>query len=512
MRVVTKEQMKRIEQESLSYDLTFHRLMENAGSAAAAFIRRTFQVGDLGCMVFCGAGNNGGDGLVVARKLSESGANVLVVLTDGAPAGEEAAAMHATAEMMQLPIAMWAQSREKILEHLPHIDIIVDAIYGTGFHGKLDEAHAEICAAINGAIAAVVALDIPTGVECDTGRADENAVRADFTVAFDSLKPLHVIPSSLALCGVIELADIGIPEEAHGDLAVNFGSLTTEQVFSHLPHRTADSHKGDFGRLLCVCGAARYRGAAALAALGALRCGAGMVTVASTEPVCAAVAAHVLEATFLPLGEAEQGCIDSESAAALLPAALESATAVLFGCGLQNTPHAARILSFLLRNAPCPLVIDADGINALSGNIHLLREAKAPVILTPHPGEMARLCGTDTAEIQRDRFSAAMQFAREHGVVLTLKGAQTLTALPDGGVYINRTGNPGLAKAGSGDILAGMIGALLAQGIAPTLAAACAVHLHGLAADATAARFSQYGMLPSELLRDLTEVFSANGR
>ena len=515
MKAVTRNQMKQIETNSLKQDLTFHRLMENAGSAAAAFIRRTFQVDQkrgLGCMVFCGAGNNGGDGLVVARKLYECGANVLVVLVDGVPTGAEASAMYEAVELMQLPLADFTQNREQILEYLPGIDILVDAMYGTGFHGELDAKHAAACNAINSAIGAVIALDIPTGVECDTGYADKHAVRADFTLAFDSFKLLHLLPQSRELCGQVELLDIGIPDEAKKGLWVEFGSLTTEQVFEHLPPRVAESHKGSYGKLLNIAGSARYRGAAALSTMGALRCGAGIVALAAVEPACAAVAAQIPEATFLPLAQTSEGTMDWENARAQIASELTSANAILVGCGLQNAAATLRMLEYVLQSARCPVVIDADGINALCGNIHLLKEARAPVVLTPHPGEMARLCGTDIADIQCNRLGAAMRFAAEHRVTLVLKGHETLTALPNGGVYLNSTGNPGLAKGGSGDVLAGMIGAFLAQGVEPSLAAACAVHLHGLAADETARRLSQYAMLPSELLCDLGQIFLQNQR
>ena len=512
MRVLTGAQMKQAEENSLAYDLTFHRLMENAGSAASAFIRRTFMVAGLNIMVFSARGNNGGDGLVVARKLVEEGANVVAVLLDGIPQSPEAAAMYSSALMVQIPILEYEENAQKIHEYLEQTDIVIDAVCGTGFHGELRPAHRAVCRAINEAIAAVVSLDIPTGVECDTGAADADAVQADFTIAFDSLKPLHILPSSLSCCGKVEVVDIGIPPEAHRGIVPIFGAIDTEQVFEDLPPRAADSHKGDFGRVLVVAGCQSYRGAAALCTLAALRGGAGLVTLASTAEVCAGVAAHVMEATFLPLAQSNLGGVDFEAAPALLDAQLASASAVVFGCGLGNTSHTARLLEHMLKHAACPVVVDADGINALAGNIHVLQKASAPVILTPHPGEMARLCGVTTQDIAADRQGFAMRFAREHRVNLVLKGAGTLIASPEGGLLLNQTGNPGLAKGGSGDVLAGMIGALLGQRLPATRAAACAVHLHGLAGERCAARRSQYAMLPSELLADLAELFLEHGR
>ena len=512
MRVVTSAQMKEIEERALMYDLTYARLMENAGSAAAAFIRRTFKIRGLNIMIFCGRGNNGGDGFVVARKLFENGAHVLVVLVGGEPTGQDASAMFRAAQALDLPVADWDLNREQVMDVLVKADIIVDGIYGTGFRGGLDDSSRAACIAINEAIAAVVALDIPSGVVCDTAAADPDALRADFTVAFDSQKPLHILPAGQEYCGVVEVVDIGIPDEVREGIVSRFGVLTTETVLSHLPPRAASSHKGTFGTLLSVCGSARYRGAAILSAMGALRSGAGIVTVASTEAVCFAVSMRMPEATLLPLEEDLSGLIDGPAACKALDGALGKASAILVGCGLDQGPHALAIVSHILRYADCPVIIDADGINALSGNIHVLRDAKSPVILTPHPGEMSRLCGKSIEEIEADRGGTAMDFARRHQAVVLLKGHETVIADPEGGLIINQTGNAGLAKGGSGDVLAGIMGGFLAQGLEPIHAAACAAHLHGLAADRTALRKSQYAMLPSELLEDLAQIFAENGR
>lgn len=512
MRVVTSAQMKEIEQASLKYDLTYQRLMENAGSAAAAFIRRTFRLEGLNCMIFCGGGNNGGDGMVVARKLFESDANVLAVLVGDLPKSPEATSMYATARMMEIPIADFSQNQERILEVMTEADIIVDAIYGTGFHGQLNDTVRTICAAINDAIAAVVALDIPSGVNCDTAVSDPDAIRADFTIAFDSHKPVHMLAQAAPYCGEVVLVDIGIPDEARQGILPRHGTLNADMVFQHLPPRAPDAHKGTHGHVLSICGSARYRGAAVLSSLGALRAGVGLLTLASTERVCAAAATQVLEATYLPLPENSVQGIDSAAATALIEQALPTATAVLFGCGLGNHRDTAVLLALLLKEAECPIILDADGINVLDGNINVLQEASAPVILTPHPGEMARLSGRSILEIESDRSGVAQQCAVDANAVVLLKGRETVIAEPKGGLLLNKTGNAGLAKGGSGDILAGMIAAFAAQGIEPFFAASFAAFLHGQAADRTAARRSQYGMLPSELLDDLTAIFAENDR
>ena len=511
MRIVTGNEMKQIEQCSLDFGLSFHRLMENAGGASAAFIKRTFKIAQRNCMVFCAKGNNGGDGLVVARKLAESDASVVVVLLDGKPVSLEALAMYEQLDGMGVPIYDFENVRESLAGWLGQTDLVVDAICGTGFKGELREAHKQACAVINDCTAVIVALDLPTGVECDSGNVAQGALRADYTLVFDSMKPCHILPGSLPLCGVVEVLDIGIPDEARALVQLSFGALSARQVFELIPPRPADSHKGTFGRVLNIAGSVRYRGAAVLSTLAALRCGAGIVTLAATETVCASAAGQVPEATFLPLPANDAGSIDA-GAGGILRGGLEGATAVAFGCGMESSEHTLRLLEFVLRNAACPVVVDADGINVLAQNIHLLEGISVPIILTPHPGEMARLSGTSVAQVQENRIGTALSFAREHGAYLLLKGQKTLIACPDGKLLRNDTGNPGLAKGGSGDVLTGMIAALLANGLEPKDAAACGAFLHGMAGDRTALRRSQTAMLPGEILEDLAGIFVEYGR
>ena len=512
MRVVTGKQMKQIEQNALAFDLTLPRLMENAGSAAAAYIRRTFRMEGVNCMVFCGTGNNGGDGFVVARKLFESGANVVVVLADGPPTSSLAQNMLTMLNVMEIPVFDLTQEQTKIAGFVSQADIVVDAIYGTGFHGAFNNHVAAAARLIGEAIAAVIALDVPSGLDCDKALACPGAVRADFTVVFDSLKPVHIVPSGLAYCGRVERVDIGIPDEARADVDFLFSELDRDFVARCLPPRAADSHKGDFGTVLAICGSMAYRGAAALAALGALRSGAGIVRIAAVELVCAAVAARHHEPVYLPLPHTIDGSIQAERAKILLLPVLQSASAIVFGCGLGDSEETVALLEFVLKNAKAPLIIDADGINALAHHIHVLQEASVPVILTPHPGEMARLAHKDIAAVQNERVLTAQEFAAAHGVIVVLKGKETLIASPDGRVRFNPTGGPGLAKGGSGDVLAGMIAAFCGQKLPPEDAAACAVYLHGLAGEETARRLSEYAMLPSELTEDLCAVLASFGR
>lgn len=287
--------------------------------------------------------------------------------------------------------------------------------------------------------------------------------------------------------------------------------ITAEQVFSILTPRRQDSHKGSYGKLMCVCGSTRYRGAAALAVEGALRMGAGIVTLASIEPVIGGVQNRCPECTFLPCKQSSEGGISAQSGKLILENT-RGCSALLMGPGLGNTEDTRTLAELLVPGAGCGVVLDADALNAAAELSQLPKPVDFPLILTPHPGEMARLCGLTVAEIEANREGIASGFARAQNCVLVLKGHRTLIASPDGQVWKNTTGNPGLARGGSGDILAGMTAALLAAGFAPMDAAICAVWLHGAAADRCAARFSQQAMLPHDIFFDLGCLLAQQGR
>ena len=510
-RVLTGKQMRAVEQRSDELGVSYSRLMDNAGSAAAALIRRTTDVLNKNCMIFCGRGNNGGDGFVVARKLLEYGANVVVVLADGLPRTEISYQMYDQARRQDMTFFDYETDAESVQKYLTAADIVVDALFGAGFHGELSEKFRSVCRQINDSVAAVVALDLPSGVDTDSGHVAEGAVRADFTVAFDSLKPSHLLASSRQQCGQVVAVDIGVPSQARENLSFRCMVSEPEMVFSAVKKRPPDAHKGNFGRLLMLCGSSSFRGAASLAVGGALRSGAGLVTVASVEPVIESVAARFAEPVFLSLPASEEGMLSRMAIPQILDR-LENATACLIGCGLGCSEDTQALVWSVIRSAKCPLLIDADGINLLAENIDILLEAKCPVIMTPHMGEFSRLSGLTVQEIRENRLEIAADFSKRYGVILVLKDSTTLIASPSGNLYLNTTGNPGLSRGGSGDTLAGMIGGLLAQSINPVGCGVCGVYLHGLAADRCAARLSQNGMLPSDLLTDLCQIFLENNR
>jgi NAD(P)H-hydrate epimerase len=288
-----------------------------------------------------------------------------------------------------------------------------------------------------------------------------------------------------------------------------------KQIFTALPKRPLDSNKGTFGTLTAICGSANFIGAAYLCVLGALRSGVGIVCLASVERVIAAVASRIAECTYLPMKETTAGSISAENADVLLARLSPSSpssrqaknTAALVGCGMTNTPATAELVRALIEGADCPLILDADALNAVSADTAVLNRAKKTPIITPHIGEMARLTGRSIDQIKGDTVNTAVNFAASHNCVTVLKDFRTVIAHPDGRYYINKTGNPGLAKGGSGDVLAGIISSFTAQGREAFDAAVCGVYLHGLAADRCAERKSQYGMLPSDILDDLCDIF-----
>lgn len=511
MLIVTSKQMKQIEENALSYGLSMERLMENAGSSAAAVIRRDTGVEGRYVTLFCGRGNNGGDGFVAARRLFEAGANAAVILTDGEPKSEQARTMFELLRETDIAVANYGDDPDWLADRLAMTDILVDAIYGTGFHGELDERHRDICRLINGVDVATYALDIPSGVNADTGAADVCAVCADVTVVFDSDKPATVFPASERWCGEVVLADIGIPPEAHGGISSDYRLVNRDWVFENLPKRARESHKGTYGKLLNVAGSQRYMGAAILSSLAALRTGAGYVTLASTKEVCRSALPMLPEAVLLPLRQNADGAVSSESLGTILEAAQKS-TAVLAGNGLGTGENTAEIIYELVKSVSCPLILDADGINVVSRNIDILRQAVCPVILTPHLMELSRLTGVSLEQLSQDVLSYGLNFAKEYRVTLVLKGAYSYTVTPQGRVFINTTGNAGLAKAGSGDVLAGIIASLAAQGRTPEAAAVCGVWLHGMAGDYAAQEFSQYAMLARDVLDALPAVFRDHDR
>ncbi len=506
MKKATAEDMRRIEALAVEQGDSYLSLMERAGQAVAEWIvaewldGRTADGRDSRITIVCGKGNNGGDGFVIARRLAVF-ADVTVVLAAGAPTTADAAANYARLPQSALTVLDYTAEPYLCSAAVRQADMLVDCVFGIGFHGVFAadlRPLFEQCAAAAGF---KVAVDMPSGVHTDTCQACDGAFAADVTLTFTALKQGLEAENS----GSVQVLDIGIsPEIVRHVLGQK--SITEDMVRSCFQPRPLDSHKGTFGRVLLVVGRYGMAGAAILATRAALRSGAGLVTVALPNSLYPIVAAAVPEAVFLPLPETAQGGI-APPAVELIERHADKADAVVLGCGLGCDDTVTQLILSLRRRMSCPLILDADGINAVTPHILVEETAAAPLILTPHPGEMARLLDASIDEVQRHREEIARRFADDYGVTLVLKGYHTLVAAPSRPLMQNDTGNPGMATGGSGDVLAGLIGGLAAQGMAPYYAALCGVYIHGAAGDRAAARLSQHAMLPSDLLDELGALF-----
>lgn len=507
MRIVTCEQMKQAENAAAQSGISPLRLMENAGSAAARFIRETVDVTKARFTVVCGRGNNGGDGFVTARKLMENGAEVSTVLAAGAPSTPDASEMLERLRGLYVKVLDYTAQPDECAALIKGSPYLIDAVFGTGYHVGPMEGYTALFKAINNSNAKIFALDMPSGADADTGAVSPSCIRADYTVSFAAPKTGQFTFPAAEYCGSVHAVNIGIPEYAFAvsdSHAVEL--LETHMAADALPRRERDSNKGDYGKVVAVVGSVGMSGAAYLSAQAAMRCGAGLVTAYVPEPIYVPLASKFSEVMVYPLKATDAGTLSEENLPRLLDAA-ETAGCLLLGCGLSRNEGTAALVGDLLRNVNCPVVLDADGINALEGHIDLLRESNAEIVITPHPGEMARLTGATVESVQHARLSVAQNAAEDCNVTVVLKGVNSVIATPDGKAYINPTGNPGMARGGCGDVLAGMIAGLIAQGIGVSQAACCGVYMHGMAGDRCAQTFSQYGMTPSDLLQEIPQIF-----
>ncbi len=510
MRLLSCNEMKQVEQFAAKYGLSYQRMMENAGSACARNILNNIDSESgrkQNIVVVCGKGNNGGDGFVIARKFAENGFNVSVILASGYPQSQEAIYMYKMVIDLSIPTIWYDADKLKTLQTLKNADVIVDAVFGFGFYGNISEELKSLFAEMNSSGAVKFAVDVPSGVYCDSGFKDECCFVADYTIAISALKPCHIVHPASDCCGDIIIANIGISADSYTFVKNSMFTYSKAEIGNLLLKRDSTAHKGDFGHLLSICGSKNMPGAPVLAASSALRSGVGLVTAAFPEGIYNPISMKLTEALLFPLPETEQGTV-SCSAIDKIFENIQKYSAILIGCGLSVTSDTKELVYETVRRSTVPLIIDADGINVIAENINVLREAKAPVILTPHPKEMSRLCGVDVSLIQSDRVKYASEFAKLNNVTVVLKGSNTVVASPvKESVYINSSGNSGLAKGGSGDVLAGIISAFCAQGMNADNASCAGVYIHGHSADRVADNYSQAGMIPTDVINELSRVF-----
>jgi NAD(P)H-hydrate epimerase len=503
MRVLNTQQMREADRRTIEdIGIPSIVLMENAGRQAVAAMEAAFEdlpgsrVG-----VLCGRGSNGGDGFVVARTLVQRGIDTVVFLLGSVSEirGDARTNLESLGRIgLSVVEITTAQEWELHFTEISECDVIVDAIVGTGFHGRLTGLLETVVADVNGLGAPVIAIDLPTGLSADTHDIEGEAIEASMTVTLAAPKIPLVFPPADTHAGDLVIADIGIPlpilDEVEGPY---LELLTRERMREIVPARAADSHKGDFGRVLIVAGSIGRTGAAHLAAVGALRSGAGLVTVATPRSCLPIVAAMGPEYMTEPLDETAGGAIDF----AALDRVLElKADVIAVGPGIGQAPATAAFVQGLVERAGVPLVLDADALNAYSGDPErLIGRDGVDVIVTPHPGEMARLMNLGIEEVQRDRLSHARDFAAAHRVHVVLKGHRTLIAGPDGRTFVNLTGNPGMATGGTGDLLTGMIAAWFAQLLDAEAACKLSVYLHGCAGDLAEADEGEVALTAGDL-------------
>ncbi len=510
MRLLNSDEMKLVEQYTAKYGLSYQRMMENAGSACARNIRNIIEKdggSKRNVVVVCGKGNNGGDGFVVARKFSENGYNVCVVLASGYPGSQEATYMYKLVLDLSIPTVWFDADRMKAIQTIRNADVIVDAIFGFSFYGTIGEDMKVLLNEMSDAKGIKFAVDVPSGVYCDSGYNDPDCFKADYTIAISALKPAHITHPACDCCGDIIIANIGIPEDSYNLVKDSLYTYNKTEVKNLFPVRKATAHKGTFGHLLCICGSKTMVGAPVLAGSAALRSGAGLVTVAFPESAYLPIATKLTEAILMPLPENCEGTL-SEKAVDLIVSKLDKFDAIVIGCGMGVNEDTKAVLSAVIENSKVPVIIDADGINIIGSDISILQRANSNLVLTPHPKEMSRLCGMPTEIILSDTVGVARDFSEKQGVYLALKASNTVVTEPGTKrAYVNASGNNGLSKGGSGDVLAGLIGGLAVQDFNLTDAITAAVYIHGHAADIVAERTSKSGMLPSDVVNEFSRVF-----
>lgn len=499
----TREQISIIEDNSEKCGVSRFQLMENAGKAAFETVMRLYG-GCIGsAVVICGSGNNGGDGLVTARLFSERGIDTTVILACGKMKTDIAKAMFA--RLKNVKVIDYSAEKVNAVAAVFSADIIIDAIFGTGFHGEVKGGAAEIISAISDLKDRVVSLDLPSGAECDSGAVSNICVSAKLTVAFIAKKPCHILYPAADYCGEVETVDISVPNDAYIKENIHIiNESDIKPVFAK--NRPNVCNKYDFGRALLICGSYGMAGAAKIAACAAVKCGTGLVSVCLPKSIYGIVSANLSEAVFRPLDENDNGRLSAKSCSEIIKL-VEKASAVLIGCGMGCDNDTKSVVSAVISSANCPIIIDADGINCVASNINILREAKSPVILTPHMGEMSRLCGISVKQIESDILNIGSTFSRNNNVILVMKGPRTMVFTPDGVVYVNTEADSGMATAGTGDMLAGMIVSFLAQGIDPVKSVCSAVYLHGKSGVMAASLHSRRAMTPTNMTECLESLF-----
>ncbi len=531
MKVVTAEEMREIDRKTIEdYGIPGAVLMERAGLAVASKIKELFEPKKV--IVLSGGGNNGGDGIVAARNLYNWGWSVKVLLLlKQDKLSPDCLAQYRTAKQIGVPIEFRTGINEKDL----HGAIVIDALLGTGLSKGVTGTIAEVISFLNKSDVPVISVDIPSGISSDAGYVMGEAVMADYTVTFGLPKRGHLLYPGAEYTGRLFIEDIGFPEDLLKSDKLKVEFLENRDVPQLIPARPKYSHKGDYGHILVVAGSRGKTGAALMAARACLRSGAGLVTIGVPESLMDVFQSRVTEEMTLSLADDGSGMLSIIALDEILNFVAKKVDVIAIGPGIGVTSNTEKIMAELIQKSPVPVVIDADGINSLNGSRgkgqgarDILKKAKSPIILTPHPGEMSRLLkqksGTNPPsppftkggqggitygihDIEKNRIDTAISFSKETGIYLVLKGAPTIVAEPEGRAFINPTGNPGMATAGTGDVLTGMISAFLGQGLNPLNASILGVYIHGLAGDIAASDKGEHSLVATDIIDAIPAAF-----
>lgn len=496
MKIATKSKIYEIDSYAENtLGIPAHILMYNAGASAAEHIKKL--LGDSGFVcILCGKGKNGGDGYVIAGELFDAGYSVCVFESE-CTARDASSALYREKLLKKTADVYSIADKERVGKALLSADVIIDALFGVGFRGGMPACEAYAVELANSTDALRIAVDIPSGVEADSGRVSDVCFSAHHTMTMEYIKRGMLIYPGRSYTGNIHICSIGVDRKAvEENIEFSDRCVTADLIRECVISRPAVSHKGTFGRLLCICGSDGMPGAAVLSCEGALRMGVGLCELVCTEKTEAVVACRLPETVFSVVDSIEHWTDDDIEK---ILSRADAANAVVIGCGATPHKNLRRLLKKLLGKEGCPVLIDADGLNCIGGDTRMLSKSKRAVVITPHPKELSRLCGIGVSDILCDAYTSADSFCRECGAVVLLKGASTVIASPDGRHFINVTGNSGLAKAGTGDVLSGMIGALLARGTEPAVAAALGAHIHGAAADLLKEEIGECGILAHQI-------------
>jgi ADP-dependent NAD(P)H-hydrate dehydratase / NAD(P)H-hydrate epimerase len=521
MKITTVAEMREIDRLTTEkFGVPSLTLMENAGSAVARFVVAKYPRSHRFTIV-CGKGNNGGDGFVAARRLGNEGKRVVVVLLcDPAELKGDAAEMLKAMKLDPVVITSSEQIKAEPMTIALTADVIIDAILGTGFRPPVTGLYAEAIERINAAKKPVVAVDIPSGADADAttplnptegNGAPGPIIRSAHIVTFTAVRPAHVFGNLTR--GETLIAPIGSPDEAIQS-NLNLQIITPRDFAPFVAERDPDGHKGTYGHALVVGGSFGKSGAAAMAGISVLRSGAGLSTIATPKSVLNTVAGYAPEVMTEPLPETEAGTISPATFdGGRMDILVRGMDVVALGPGISRHNATMQFVRAFVEKYAMPLVVDADGLNAFEGLATRLEGSKRVLVLTPHPGEMSRLSGLSIADIERDRVGVARQFAKTHSCILVLKGHRTLIALPDGKLWVNTTGNPGMATGGSGDVLTGIVAGMMAQAHAMkgddrwARAVITAVYLHGLAGDAAREKIDEHSIIAGDIANYLPEAY-----